>query len=453
MPTVGPTFRSGVHVFSEANRAAPASNIHMFVSAARLVVPLLLTFAVVAQAAPQQPAAAAQSPGALKVFLDCNSCDEDFLRTEITFIDYMRDRTDADVHVLVTTQSTGGGGTEYTLKFIGLGRFAGVEQTLKHNQPQTATQDERRKGLAATLKLGLVRYVAETPLAPKLKVSYEGGADKGQTTAKRDPWNLWVYQTNVGGSFNGEESTSSHSLRGSVSAQRTTDAWKLAFESNYNYRESRFDLGDGTTFRTVTRNVNQDALVVKSLTKHWSAAVVESLGSSTFVNYDLRFRIAPGIEYDIFPYSESTRRLFTVQYTVGYDAFDYHEETIFGKTSEQLADHRLQTSFSMRQPWGSAFSSVNFSQYLSQPDKYSISAFGETNVRLFKGFSFNVFGEVARTKDQIYLPRGEATTEEILVQQRQLATGYRYFLNFGISYSFGSIYNNVVNPRFGNNCC
>ena len=61
----------------------------------------------------------------------------------------------------------------------------------------------------------------------------------------------------------------------------------------------------------------------------------------------------------------------------------------------------------------------------------------------------NAFGEFNRTRDQIYLPRGLASTEEVLLRQRQLASGYQYFLNFGISYSFGSIFNNIVNPRFG----
>ena len=45
--------------------------------------------------------------------------------------------------------------------------------------------------------------------------------------------------------------------------------------------------------------------------------------------------------------------------------------------------------------------------------------------------------------------RDGATTEEVLLRQRQLATGYQYFVNFGVSYSFGSILNNIVNPRFG----
>ena len=46
----------------------------------------------------------------VRVFLDCDRCDEDYLRKEVTFIDYVRNREDADVHVLVTTQDTGGGG-------------------------------------------------------------------------------------------------------------------------------------------------------------------------------------------------------------------------------------------------------------------------------------------------------------------------------------------------------
>jgi hypothetical protein len=397
-----------------------------------------------AQGAPAAPT------GAARVFLDCNFCDFQFLRTEITFVDYMRDRADADVHVLVTTQDTGGGGTEYTLKFIGLGRFAGVEQTLKYVAPQTATSDERRKGLAEVLKQGLVRYASETPVAPRLKVTFDSaGAKAAQADAKKDPWNLWVFRTNFGGSFDGEQSNKSRSLRGSASANRTTDGWKLSFSSSMNYRSNTYALSETETFTSISRNFDTSALAVKSLTSHWSAGLVANAQASTFLNYDMRTRVAPGMEYNFFPYSQSTRRMLTVQYTVGFDSLDYKEETIFGKQSEKLIDHRLGTSLSLRQPWGTASSSVDFSQYLTKPDKYSIEAYGSTNVRLFKGFSFNVFTSLARTRDQIYLRRGEASTEEILVRQRQLATGYRYYVNFGLSYSFGSIFNNVVNPRFG----
>jgi hypothetical protein len=397
------------------------------------------------------PQTTAQASSAIRVFLDCNfGCDEEFVRREVTFVDYVRDRRDADVHILLTTESTGGGGTEYTIKFIGLGRFANVEQTLKHSAITTATQDERRKAVTEVIKQGLVRYVSESPLAARLRISVADDAKgTGQRSAAEDPWNLWVFRTNFGGSFSGEQSSTGHSLRGSASANRTTDNWKVEFSLSGSRRETKYDLGDGEIFTAHSRDFNNTNWIVKSLTAHWSAAIQSRVSSSTFLNQDLHTRTAGGVEYDIYPYSESTRRLLTLQYTLGFSTFDYKEETIYGKTSENLPEHRFQTTLSMRQPWGSSYATVYFSQFLSQPDKYSITAFGDASVRLFKGFSFNVFGEIARTRDQLYLPRGEATTEEILVQQRQLATDYRYFMSFGITYSFGSIFNNVVNPRFG----
>src|SRR5207253_8521311 len=86
---------------------------------------------------------------ALRVFLDCPDtfCDFDYYRTEITFVNWVRDRTFAQVHILVTTQPTGGG-QEYTLSFIGLERFAGAVDTLRWTSRAADTQDERRKGLA-----------------------------------------------------------------------------------------------------------------------------------------------------------------------------------------------------------------------------------------------------------------------------------------------------------------
>lgn len=411
---------------------------------------LALCLAAAGTVAAAQGTTASGREGALKVFLDCDWCDQTYLRTEITFVDYVRDRRDADLHVLVTTQGTGGGGTEYTLKFIGAGRFAGVEQTLKDVVPQASTEDERRRIVAEVLKRGLVRYVSETPLASRLKITFDApAAGEGAADPTKDPWNLWVFRTSLGGSINGEQSSTGQSIRGSVSANRTTHAWKLGFTASGSYRENTYDLSEDETYKSVSRSIDGSARVVKSLSDRWSAAAIGNYSVSTFYNYDMRTRLAGGVEYDFFPYSESTRRLFTVQYTIGHNAFDYEQETIFEKTSEQLLDHRLATSLSMRQPWGSAYADVSFSQFLNKPDKYNVGAYSDVVVRLFKGFSFNVWGSVARTRDQLYLPREGATPEEILVRQRQLATGYRYSMSFNISYAFGSIFNNIVNPRFG----
>ena len=49
---------------------------------------------------------------------------------------------------------------------------------------------------------------------------------------------------------------------------------------------------------------------------------------------------------------------------------------------------------------------------------------------------------------QQYYNSTTSTPEEILVRRRQLATNYDYNIAFGVSYTFGSIFNNVVNSRF-----
>ena len=413
------------------------------------VCALLMLCGDTAGARTQEPQSDERS-GALKVFLDCGSCDLNYFRTEITFINYVRDRADAELHVLVTTQGTGGGGTEYTLKYIGLGRFAGVDQTLKYFAARTQTDDERRAGLLAMFRLGLVRYAAETALASRLKVTFDSGSKKAAADVTNDPWNFWVVGLSGNGSIEGQESGNEKQIEGSVSANRTTEAWKLNFSAAGEFSREEFVLDEGETFSADARNIRANALVAKSVTAHWSVGAVGALQSSIFSNYDLRTRLAAGAEYDVFPYSESTRRILALLYTVGWERANYQETTLDGKENETLLDHKFETTLNLRQPWGSASASFELAQYLSQPSKYRLSVNGGLGVRLFKGFSVEMFGEASRRRDQLSLRRGDATNEEILVRQRELATGYQYDFGFGVSYSFGSIFNNVVNPRFRN---
>jgi hypothetical protein len=101
------------------------------------------------------------------------------------------------------------------------------------------------------------------------------------------------------------------------------------------------------------------------------------------------------------------------------------------------------------QPWGSVDLSAEGGQYLDMTNKNYAEIGGDLSVRLFKGFNVNFGGHYAAIRNQLYLPAIGATPEEILTQQRQLATNYQYFMFTGISYTFGSVLNNVVNPRFG----
>ena len=74
--------------------------------------------------------------------------------------------------------------------------------------------------------------------------------------------------------------------------------------------------------------------------------------------------------------------------------------------------------------------------------------FGDREFRVARGRFFNIYGSSSLVRDQIYLAIADLSDEEMLVRRRQLATDYEYRLSIGITYAFGSIYNNVVNSRF-----
>ncbi len=401
-------------------------------------------------AAAAQPDAAAQPRDTLRVFLDCPRCDFDYLRREISFVDYVRDRKDADLHILVTTQGTGSGGLEWVFEFIGLQRFAGIDDELRYTSAQNDTDDDRRRGYTRILKLGLVRYVTSTALADNLQLVYRPPAQSpgGATTPTTDPWNYWIFRIRGSGSINGERSNSARNVSTSVSANRTTEAWKISGSVNLNFRENVFTLSDGETLTDTSHDHSAGAMIVRSVGTHWAAAARARVSSSTFVNQDRAVRVAGGVEYNFFPYSESSRRQLVNQLTVAVTNFDYMETTIYGKDRETAGSVIYLSSFDVRQPWGSSGLSVEASTYFHDPGRHRVAVFGDIDVRLFKGLSLNLDGSVSRIRDQLYLRAGDATDEEILLRRRQLATSYRYRLSAGVTYTFGSIFNNVVNPRF-----
>jgi hypothetical protein len=394
---------------------------------------------------------AAASPP-LRVFIDCEveGCDLDYFRTEIPFVDYMRDRKDASLHILVTSQTTGGGGIAYTLNFIGLRELAGMADTLHYQSPQSSTDDRKRRGLAGVIKLGLVRYVARTSGGAELQISYkpETGAASASEHPARDPWNLWVFRTDANGNFSGEQSQHFTFLRGSTSANRTSEAWKSRMSVQGDYNESKFTFSDGSKFANYSHSYGATQLLVKSIGPHWSAGERASLSSSTFLNQSLFLRFAPTIEYNIFPYSESTRRQLTIQYALGVNSFRYEDTTIFDKLSEVRPDQSIIASLDLKQPWGSISSSLEGAAYLDDFSQRRAVLFNALNVRLFKGFNLNMFVSASLLRDQLYLAKGELSDEDILVRRRQLASSFSYFGGIGLSYTFGSIFNNVVNPRF-----
>ena len=95
----------------------------------------------------------------------------EYIRTEIQFVNHVRDIQDSDVYLEATSLATGGGGRSAELIFQGRGRFEGMTDTLTYVSTFDATGDELREGLTRLIKIGLMRFVGLTPIAERLQIS------------------------------------------------------------------------------------------------------------------------------------------------------------------------------------------------------------------------------------------------------------------------------------------
>jgi hypothetical protein len=369
----------------------------------------------------------------------------DHIRTEISYVNYVRDIKDADVYIISSTQATGAGGREYTYFFTGQKKFSGMADTLSFTAFPDDTQENIRNKEIHTLHLGLMRYVAKTPLAEFMQINFSQPV--GQTI-ETDKWNNWVFRSSLNGYVNGQKSYNMNYLNGRLSANRVTEKSKLETTLSYSRGEDNFII-DESTLKSVNHSRGLRFLYVHSISDHWSAGGSANLSSSSYRNQKTRLSVLPGIEYNIFPYSESTRRQFRMLYQIGPEYNEYFDTTIYDKTEETLALHSLSAAYQVVQKWGSVNISSTWRNYLHDFTKRNLSLSGFISLRVFKGLSFNMGGGASLIHDQLSLIKGGATTEEILLQRKELETQYSYFTSVGLSYTFGSIYSNVVNPRFG----
>lgn len=410
---------------------------------------LLLSVVVWAETVRAQTVPSAPLPAQLKVFLDCQDCFQDFLRTEVAFVDYVRDRTEAQVHVLVTSAQTGAGGREYTVSFIGSGAFAGVDHTLRTVTTQADPEDVVRRQLATTLRVGLLHYLTRGGVPPALGLSVRLGSEERRPAVAGDRWNNWVFSLRASASFQGEESSRERQLGGSFSADRITPEWKITLGSEIDHETEEFDLDEDEPVKVIRRERDFNALVVKGLGEHWSLGAIGEIDSSTFENIKLSYAAAPAVEYNFFPYSVYTRRQLRVHYAAGVQRQEYYERTLFGKLEETLPIHEVSLTYEQRERWGSLQARTEWSQYLHELDKSRLELDGELAVRLARGLSVGAEFNVSRIRDQLSLPARDATDEEILLRIRQLESGYEYGVQLSVTYTFGSIFSSVVNPRFG----
>ncbi|MCW0484429.1 hypothetical protein [Gaoshiqia sediminis] len=405
------------------------------------IVLFLLTALFLCQSAQSQPA-----PGlnrAVRVFIDAPGIDITFLREEFRYVNYARTRDAANVHLLGTVSQTGSGGSDYTFYFIGLHEFSGKSDTLHYFSSGTQTDTEVREGYTKAIKMGLVRYLAHAEQWVDLQFN---GKAAVKALPEKDKWDSWVFDIDLTSRISGEEAERQTDFDISVESTRITPEWRYEFDFDNQYDEDWYDTGEDEVI--ATRNFRQfESLVVKSIGEHMAVGMQSGISRSSYDNIKLNYWFFPAIEYNLFPYELSSRRQLRFSYFLGYNGRQYEDTTIFNKIDEDLFRGKFAIAYRVKEEWGSAYTTISFQNYFHDFNKNSLSVWSGVYVRVWRGLSLNLSGNYSLINDRLSLEKGEASLEEILLQQRQMATAYRYQINMGLSFTFGSLFNNVVNPR------
>ncbi len=384
--------------------------------------------------------------GAVKVFLDCRNCDMNYIRQYIPYVNYVRDVKEAQVYVNVTDQPTGSGGTLYTYTFQGQKSFSGMNDTITFATVPDQTGPVIREKRTTILKIGLMRYIAKTPLIDEIRIGHEPGLELEEV---KDHWDNWVFELSSSPRYSAEESAKRFQIWNAFEISRITPELKIEASLNQNINKQRFiDEETDTTYSKSNNSLH--LLVVKSLGNHFSTGMRWENRTSTEANINFTTEIMPAIEYDLYPYSEATHKQLRLLYAIGYQYSNYIDSTIYEKMYDNFFKHSLMIAYQVQEKWGSINISLSETNYLSDLSKNRVNLWGYIRLRVLKGLSLSVNGSVTYNNFQPSLRKGEISEADRLLQLKQLASSYFVQGGVSLSYTFGSIYNNVVNPRFGN---
>ena len=382
----------------------------------------------------------------VRLFIECN-CEKTYIRQEIGYVSHVRDQSQANVQLFIFDIANGSGGRTYSLDFKGIGVYKDIFGELSYDTTPTMTSDEVRKGLVAKIKSGLLRFILESNMADK--ITYTINTDGTGTILDidiEDPWNNWLFEVYGEATLAKETSRKEFEYEIGFESDRVTEKWRIRADLEMNQARSEFKQ-DGETYTSDRLRYSGDASIVRSLSDHWSVGIFGGATHNTFTNLNFRGYLNPALEYNIFSYREVLRREIVFAYRIGYFYNDYIDTTVFGVEEEGVFNHSLDVQLRYRQPWGNIYYRLRGSTFLEDFKKNRIQLFGRLSIRVFKGLAVTFSGNFELIRDQINLAAGDASIEDVLLQQKQIATDYELGFRVGISYTFGSAFNNIINTR------
>ena len=382
----------------------------------------------------------------IKLFLKC-SCDSNYIRDQINYIDYVRDQEDANIILEVYGDPNGNRG-KYSIYFIGKNNFIGMDDKLSFESHPKMTNDEIRSGLKDKIQTGILKYLVKTTDINDLNISItkldNNISDSDSLIV--DKWKNWIFEISASGYYEKESSRKVNDFNGRFEVNRYTEDWRIETTLRFFKRIEEF-LSETNNFKSSRVYKGAYGKIVRSISDHWSTGIFYGLSEDSYENIKFSNNFSPAIEYSIFPYKEVVRREMVLEYKIGYRKNNYQSKTIYGKNDEFLGIHSFAFKTRYRQNWGDIYSRFSFFTYLHDNSKNRLTFDNYLNIRIFEGFSLRLGAEIRFIRDQINLAAGQASIEDLLLQQRSIATDFYNEFRLGLTYTFGSAFNNIINTR------
>lgn len=381
------------------------------------------------------------------LYLNCvQVCYEDYLKQELSAFAFTRDRFLADVDILVNFQEGANGGRFYTSRLIGKNEYAFFRDSTSFSIEPNVAEDEIRLAIKKSILSSLYKMCLNKACIQQFEISLKEGTTAAEHSNK-DLWNYWVFAPGAEGEVETETNYTAIQIAANLNVQRITNMSKFTLRATFGYSFTRYNLDSNISLSV--KNFSVTPLYAVSVGDHWSVGGIARAYGDEFHNIRRGFSAAPLLEYNIFPYRVNASKQLRLVYQPGLQYQQYYRTTVFNKRKDWRPYHRLSFITEAVQPWGSIRSNAFADTYLDNWNQYSANLNLEASFRLFKGLFLQVEGGASFIKNQISLVKETLPDDIYLLGGQQLPTGFYTWCAFGITYTFGSVRNSIVNPRFG----
>jgi len=378
----------------------------------------------------------------VKAYLDCERCDENFIKQETSFLEYVRDQDLADLVILIRDIWNPSGGRSYEIEIDGNKEYKDLASSTTVFGYSSDTSSSLRDKLVNKLKLALVPFLdkAEYDLNVKVDTNFE------DIKTIDDKWNNWVFELSGTYESDKEESRKTNRYEIQLEIDKVTEDWRIGIDLERDERNREF-YSDDNVYLSNRKTTSLRGRVVRSISDHFSAGVFFGAFQNTYENIDFNRYIAPAIEYSFFPYEDVLSKEITLAYRIGTGKRNYIEKTIYGYENQTLTSQTLTLNIRYRQKWGNISSYIDGTQFFNDGTKKRFSFRSDLDIRIFEGLAVRFSGNVSLIREQYSLAAGSTSVEDLLLQQRRIASDYETNFSIGLSYTFGSIYNSIINTR------